>query len=303
MEQTKETAGKTKEEILLESKSLSIPELVVPAYAVGHKTLIMGSPGQAKTSSIPTALLAGHRVFVLFTEPGLGALLKACRLHKVPEDVIANRLHWNYVPPNQGSFADLKQQAKVVNETDEYGKMEAGSKKKYDQLVQVMGVCANFVDQNGISWGAVDDWDASRFLAIDGLSGLSYMTMKLVIGKKATASLQDWGVAQNQLEDFIMQFSNCLCCIAMIAHVELERDEVIGKTMVYPATLGRKLGPKLGRHFNDVVYARFDGRRASWATLDKQADLKASYLAHDTDLPADFGPLVKAWKKEMSVQG
>jgi hypothetical protein len=87
----------------------------------------------------------------------------------------------------------------------------------------------------------------------------------------------------------------------MIAHVELERDEVIGKTMVYPATLGRKLGPKLGRHFNDVVYARFDGRRASWATLDKQADLKASYLSHDTDLPADFGPLVKSWKKEMGV--
>ncbi len=267
----------------------------LPDYAVGPKVLLLGPPGSGKTTAIVTALQAGLKTYVIFTEAGQSALMKALSVHKVSEEEKKN-LFFAYVKPGGSSFKVLKEQADKVNKASEFGKMEGGSRTNYNQLVQVMQLCANFIDQNGVEHGGIDTFKADRAVFIDGLSGLSDMAMKLTIGAKPVPTLQDWGVAIKQVDDFVKQFANIDAMVCVIAHVAMERDEVSGKVLQYPNTLGKQLGPTLGRHFNEVIKTSFDETNgATWATLDKNADLKATYLPHKVGMKADFKQIVDGW--------
>lgn len=267
----------------------------LPSYAVGPKVLLLGAPGAGKTTAIITALKAGLKTYVVFTEAGQSALMKALTVHKVTEEE-KKRLFFAYVKPGGSSFKVLKEQADKVNKAAEFGKMEGGSRTNYNQLVQVMQLCANFVDQNGVEHGGIDTFGADCAVFIDGLSGLSDMAMKLTIGAKPVPTLQDWGVAIKQVDDFVKQFANIDAFVCVIAHVAMERDEVSGKVLQYANTLGKQLGPTLGRHFNEVIMARFDeASGATWATIDKNADLKATYLPHKQGMKADFKQIIDGW--------
>lgn len=275
----------------------NLPSL--PDYATGFKTLVMGPPGSGKTSSIPTLLLQGFEVFVLFTEAGQSNLLKACKLHKVPDDVVKEKLHFAYVKPGANSFKTLVSRGQAILVAEEFGKMSGGKRSEYSQLVEIFKLCANFKDQNSVEYGPIDDWKANRVVVLDGLSGVSNMAMKMTIGNKPCPALQDYLVAMTQVDDFIRQLANLQACFVMIAHLTLEKDEVTGKIRIVPNTVGAKLAPTLGQHFNDVIMTQYKNGKYEWSTEDNQADLKASYLPRRNSLPADFAPLVSGWLETM----
>jgi len=279
---------------------MSVTLDTLPDWAVGPKVLLMGPPGSGKTTAIVTALLAGMKTYVIFTEAGQQSLLKALRVYDVPKELQAN-LFFAYVKPGLSSFKTLKDQADKVNKAAEFGKMEGGSRTSYNQLVKVMELCSNFIDQNGVSHGGIDTFKPNCAVFLDGLSGMSDMAMKLTIGSKPVATLQDWGVAIKQVDDFVKQFANIDAMMTILAHVSMERDEVSGKVLQYPNTLGRQLGPQLGRHFNEVIMAKYtETEKSTWTTIDTNADLKASFLPHKKGMKADFRPLVEASLLTMS---
>lgn len=268
--------------------------------ALGFNTLLMGMPGSGKTSAIATLLRSGLEVFVAFTEQGVGNLKKACRLHGCTPDEL-ERLHYAYISPSRGSFAQLQKSAKDVLSAPEFGKMPAGNRRDHDQFVQLLALMADFVDQNGESFGAVDSWDASRALVVDGLSGLNDMCMGLVAGAKPVKTLQDWGVAIDQLDKYIKQLCNCDCCFVLLSHLEQEKDEISGRMVVTASALGRKLGTSIGRHFQDVILAERKGQDFIWSTDSNKVELKFSYLDNKAGLPATFEPLVASWLEEMGA--
>lgn len=272
-----------------------LPEL--PDYAVGFKTLLMGSPGTGKTSAIPTLLLAGFEVFCIFMENGMSNLMKACRFHGVPEDVIKERLHFAYVKPGAASFKSLVKRGEAILIAEEFGKMGGGKRSEYNQLVEVFKVCANYVDQNGTVYGPIDEFKANCVVVFDGLSGISNMAMKMTIGNKPCPGLQDYLVSMTQVDDFVRQMANIDAAVVLIAHLTLERDEVSGKIQIVPSTVGAKLAPTLGQHFNDVIRTEYVTGQYVWSTDDSQAELKASNLPRRKGMKADFGPLVEAWLK------
>lgn len=279
---------------------MSVTLANLPEWAVGPKVLLMGPPGSGKTTSIVTALKAGMKVYVVFTEAGQQALMKSLTVHKVTEEE-KKRLFFCYVKPGASSFKTLKEQADKVNKSMEFGKMEGGVRTSYNQLVKVMELCANFIDQNGVVHGSIENFKADCAVFVDGLSGLSDMAMKLTIGAKPVATLQDWGVAIKQVDDFMQQFANIDAMVCVLAHVAMERDEVTGKIQQYANTLGKQLGPKLGRHFGEVILTSFkEAEGPRWATIDTGADLKATFLPHKKGLAADFKPLIDAWLGSMS---
>ncbi len=190
--------------------------LTLPPSALGFNSLVMGMPGSGKTTLICTLAQAGLEVFIAFTEQGVGNLKKAMDVHKLsPEE--RSRIHWSYIKPSSGTFAQLGKGAKDILSAPEFGKMASGSRKDHDQFIQLLGVLGDFTDQNGTSYGAVDDWDASRVLVIDGLSGLNDMCMGLVAGAKPVKTLQDWGVAIDQLDKFIKTCCNMTACFVLLA--------------------------------------------------------------------------------------
>lgn len=275
-------------------------QLNLNADALGFNFLLMGAPGSGKTTEIVTLAQAGLEVFIVFTEQGVGNLKKAMEVHNLTEEE-RSRIHWTYVSPTKGSFSSLLKGAKAIQSAPEFGKMPAGNRKDHSQFVDMLTVCANFIDQNGVEYGAVDEWDASRVFIIDGMSGTSDMCMGMVAGDKPVKTLQDWGVAIDQLDKFVKQCANTTCCFGLLAHLEQEKDEITGRMVVTASTLGRKLGTTIGRHFQDVILADKARGKYILSTDDARIQLKHSFLKEQNALPATLVPMVESWKKENSA--
>lgn len=270
----------------------------MPDWLLGFKTILMGLPGAGKTSSIPSLLKMGFKVYCAFTEPGVGALNKAMTLWKLSDEE-RSRLFFAFIKPGVDTFKILKEGATSVMNATEFGKIDGGSRAKYNQLIQLMNLLENFKDHNGVEHGAVSDFDTTSVLVIDGLSGLNKMCMDLVVGPKPTKTLQDWGVAIDQLDKFQQQGANLRCPFILLSHCAMEQEEVTGKILVTLKALGRQLGPSMTFWYNDFIYAK-QGADAKffWSTVDKNCQLKATYLPHNAELPADFRPLVCGWLDE-----
>lgn len=277
-------------------------ELNLSPLALGFNTLILSAPGGGKTTSLVTAAKAGLDVFVAFTEQGVANLKKAMDVHKLDDESRA-RIHWAYISPARGSFAKLLKGATEVNRATEFGKMVAGNRRDHSQFMDLLRVCSNFIDQGGFEFGAVDDFPATSVFAIDGMSGLNDMCMSLVIGDKPVKTLQDWGVAIDQLDKFVKQCANMTCCFILLSHMEQEKDEATGRFVVTTSTLGRKLGQTIGRHFQDIIFASTAKGKYNWATEDSRIELKHSFLQRSSSLPPTFEPLVEAWLKENEHEG
>lgn len=267
-----------------------------PDWVLGFKTIVMGAPGSGKTSALATLLKMGFKVYVLFTEQGVGNLLKACRREGcTPEDM--KRLYYAYIPPGGTSFEALAKGAKAVNEAPEFGKMsnDTADRKKYGQLIQCMKLCNNFVDQHGVDHGGIEAFGPDCVFALDGMSNLARMAMQMTVGAKPVKTLQDWGVAIESLENFENQITTIKASFVLLAHVEKETDEVTQKIYITIATLGNKYPLRIGRNYHDVVYAEQKAGVFSWATTARDCQLKGTYLPIVDKLNPDFKPLVCQW--------
>jgi len=272
-----------------------------PDWVMGFKTILMGMPGSGKTTSLVTLAQMGFDVFVAFTEPGIGNLNKAMMLAKLTEEE-RKRIHFAYIKPGVESFSKLKVGASAVNAAAEFGKMESGSRRDFQQLIQLMNLFENFIDQNGVEFGPVDKWGCNRVLALDGMSGLAKMAMDLTVGAKPTKTLQDWGVAIDQLDKFQLQCANIRVPFVLLSHLSREQEEVTGKTITTLKALGKQLPTSMPFAYNDFIMATQDGTgKFKWKTIDPNCQLKATYLPHSGDLDPDFKPLVMGWLKEQAL--
>jgi hypothetical protein len=256
----------------------------------------MGAPGSGKTTAVATMLKMGFKVFVLFTEQGIGNLLKACRYHGCTEEDMT-RLFYAYIPPGGTSFEALAKGAKAVNEASEFGKMDNSTmdRKKYGQLIQCMKLCNNFVDQHGHDHGSIEDLGCDSVFVVDGMSNLARMAMQLTVGAKPVKTLQDWGVAIESLENFENQITTIKAPFILLAHIERETDEVTQKIFVTIATLGNKYPLRIGRNYHDVILAENTKGEFTWATTSRDCQLKGTYLPIADKMQADFRPLVCQW--------
>lgn len=257
----------------------------------GVKEMLCGATGSGKTHAIRTLVEAGLEVFVLFTEPGMEVLA----------DVPSDKLHWHYIPPASPDFADMITSAEKINTMsfEMLTKLPDINKKKYHEFVDVLVCLSNFTDdRTGQTYGAVDDWDSSRVLVLDSLTGLSLMAMNLVTGSKPVKSLADWGVAIDNLERLLVKLCvDTKCHFVLISHLERETDEITGGTSLMASTLGRKLAPKLPRYFSDVIHVVRRADKFLWSTVTTNVDLKARNIKLADNLAPSFVPIIEAWRK------
>ena len=274
------------------------PKLESPA------TLLIGDTGTGKTHSLVTYIEAGVELFVLITEPrGIDTLLKACQ----EKNLSTSKLHWAYVPPATESWGPMSDLVKRVNTSsyEDLAKIKIGlGKDKCQQLYEILHNFQDFKDAHtGQSFGDVTTWGPDRCLAIDSLSGLSLITWQNTVGLKPTAAPGEWGVAMNVIEQLILKLSSDVQChFVVTAHAERETDELTGANKTMAGTLGKKLAPKLGRFFSEVVMAKRtrDGQFV-WDTQDPTAALKSRFLGYSSTLDPSFVPLVKAHKSRMEA--
>lgn len=263
----------------------------------GPKVLLIGGTGSGKTFSLRTLLQVPgiRKLAVVFTEPGMETLA----------DVPPEKLAWNYIRPATADWDTVISQLKKINTLsfDALTKVQDMDKRQYTQFIDLYGVLANFVDQRtGEVLGPVDSWGTDMALAIDSLSGVNMMAMKLVTGGKPVKSQADWQVAMDNVEQLLTKLTTDVHCpVVMIGHQEREVDEISGGSQVMVSTLGRKLAPRVPRFFSDCIQAKREGDKFTWSTATSNADLKARNLPIRDGLPPSFVPLFKSWQERGGV--
>lgn len=268
----------------------------------GFNTVLMGPAGTGKTTSIATLVEAGVEVFYLQLEPGLESLIGYWKDKgkEVPEN-----LHWHTVKAPQALFTELIDAARKVNTLtlDSLAKVQDPHRSKHNQFIYLLEAMNNFkCDRTGKTYGSVGTWGPGRALVIDGLTGINNAAMKLTVGGKPVRSQSDWQIAQTQIENLLRPLTdNALCHFILIAHVDREKDEVMGGIKIMPSTLGKALAPKIPAMFSDVILTTRNGTKWTWDTASALADVKARNLPIKSDNEQDFGLILKTWRNRMSA--
>lgn len=272
--------------------------------------LQIGPAGSGKTSAIATQLLAGLEVFVIITEPdGASSLIDAAERLKAPID----RLHWTTCLPASAGWKGLEDMVGKISSMDQKGLADVkdmGKADFRDAAMRFLGMLKDFYCQRtGQNYGSFTQWDDTRSLNIDSLTGWSHIGWGTTVGYKPTANPGEWGIAQNFIANLLLKIQNDRqCFFSLTAHPEKEMDEMIGVKKIMVSTIGAKLAPKVPTFFSEVVQSkRFTdttGRvQFLWSNSEIGMDLKNRSLPISSTLSPDFRPIVEAYRRKKALVG
>lgn len=276
------------------------------ADLTGVKELLIGPSGTGKTFAISTAVkwaaANNSEVFVLFTEHGLETLVGvwADKGEKLPDC-----LHWHNAHAKPISLAGLMTAADNVGKLsyESITKLVDGSRSLNNAFLQILTACSNFKDdRTGKEFGPVDSWKPDRIFVIDSLTELSNAAMKMVIGSKPTASQPDYGVAQNNLMNFLrLCTQGCNCHFILTGHVSRETDMVLGGTKLMVRAIGTAIAGDIPPLFSDVIYSYREGTAFYWDTSAANVDVKTRNLPIQAKLQPDFAQVLDKWKSRANL--
>lgn len=292
------------------TKAGTVPYNPSPLHApragiLAPKTLLMGAPGTGKTWSITTLVEAGIEVFCLITEPnGLANLLSAMRTRKLD----MNKLHWHYIPPLAADYGSLETMLKTVSAQSYAAIADLKSGIAKDKCTGAMDFMKNiqnfYCERTKQYYGDATEWGYDRALVIDSLSGLNMLAQQLTVGLKPTMHQGEWNVAMN-VEDMLINklTSDMAAYFVMLCHIDRATNEATQQTLITPAALGSKLGPRVGKFFSEVVLAKRTGDKFTWSTLEMTADVKQSALPIKSDLAPSFKLVVDTFEATLKQIG
>jgi hypothetical protein len=269
----------------------------------GVNVLLEGPSGTGKTHIVGTLADAGIEVFFLALESGYESLAGYWTDKGKP---IPPNVHWHKVSAPNASFKAMIDSATKINTLplDALSRLADPGRSQHNQFIKVLEALNDFPDdRTGLKFGAVDSWDQSRAIVVDGMTGISNAALSLVVGGKPVRSQADWGMAQNTVEPLIrMLCDNCKCHFVLLAHVERETDMVLGGVKLMTSTLGKALAPKIPAMFSDVILTVRNGDKWSWDTASTLADVKTRNLPIRGDITPGFGQIIEKWKSRQKEQ-
>lgn len=273
----------------------------------GPKILLEGPTGTGKTYSLGTlgdwAERNGKQMFVLGLDQGIEAMF-GYWTDPPPRGkgtAIPPCVHWQQLLTAQIS---LKRQLAAVKKVGEmsYATLcklidnERGGVN--NPFWTILAACSKPVsDRDGTEFPSVDLWDNSMIFCIDGLTELSNAAMKMQIGSNPTADRPDYGVAQNNLMNFLR-----LCAqgsrytFVLISHISKELNEISNASTITVNTIGRAIAPEIPPMFSDVILTVRQGTEFSWDTAAYGVDTKTRSLGYRSKIEPDFGQIMDLWK-------
>lgn len=120
--------------------------------------------------------------------------------------------------------------------------------------------------------------------------------MKMVIGNKPTASPSDYGVAQNNLMNFLRLCTQGIASTFIItAHVDRQTDEITGGIKLMTKAIGKAMANDIPQLFSDVIYAVREGTNWYWDTAAGNVDVKTRSLPISSKIKPDFAQIMDKW--------
>lgn len=283
------------------SAAPSLPAVPTPTL-MGPKVLLIGPAGTGKTHSLATAVEWAEKnkreVFALFTENGLETLLGYWRDKGQP---VPACLHYHSTITRPISLTSLMKAADNVGKLsyESVTKMVDPDRGNNNAFYKILAACSDFPDdRTGKKFGPVDSWGTDKIFLLDSLTELSNAAMKMVIGNKPTASMPDYGVAQNNLMNFIRLCTQGITCpFLLTGHVSREKDEISGSVKIMVQSIGSALSPQIPTLFSDVIYTVREADKFYWDTAAYGVDTKTRSLGYRSKIDPNFAPILDLWLK------
>jgi archaellum biogenesis ATPase FlaH len=267
----------------------------------GIKVLLEGPSGTGKTYAIGPlvewAVANQKEVFVLFTENGLETLLGYWTDKGKP---IPDNLHWRTLNTKPLGLKSLIDAADKVGKMtyESLTKLQDATRSQNNAFHTILMTCADFPDdRTGQTFGSVDSWDNNRIFVIDSLSELANASMKMVIGNKPTAAPPDYGIAQNNLMNFLrLLTTGCQCHFILTAHVDRIKDDITGGIRLMTKAIGQAISGDIPPLFSDVIFTVREGTDFSWDTASMNVDVKTRSLPIAAKQRPDFSVIMNKWQ-------
>ena len=285
----------------------SPPGVNLPAADVkgltGPKVCLMGLGGTGKTYALGTladwAAANQFELAILFTENGLESFLGYFRDagREPPAGVF-----WHQQVTRPIALKTLMLTAENVGKLS----YEALAKSidpnrggESNAFWKILQSCSNFIDdRTGKTLGPIDAFPRTRIFAMDSLTETANAAMKMQIGSRPMASPGDYGVAQNNLMNFLRLATQGMeCPFVMTAHVDRETDAVTQSTKVMIKAIGKALATEIPTLFSDVIYTTREADKWYWDLAAYGVDVNSRSLPYRSKLAPDFGQIFDIWKK------
>lgn len=270
---------------------------------VGPKVCLMGLGGTGKTYALGTLAdwceRAGFELAILFTENGLESFLGYYRdKNREPPACV----YWHQQNTRPISLKAL------MSTADNVGKLsyEALAKSvdsnrggENNAFWKILQSCSNFKDdRTGKVLGPIDEFPVKRVFAMDSLTETANAAMKMQIGSRPMASPGDYGVAQNNLMNFLRLCTQGINSpFVMTAHVDRETDGVTQTTKIMIKAIGKALATEIPTLFSDIIYTTREADKFWWDTAAYGVDTKTRSLGYKSKITPDFAQIMDVWAK------
>lgn len=268
--------------------------------------LIQGEVGTGKTRCLMTALSeytdeqgevkrgAGQAVFLLSLEPGAESTLglNTCR------HLGSSGIHLHYIQPLALSWSQFTKYMTTINSMSLDKALEVGdpNKRQCTQMIELLNACGEFTcDICGTNFGDAGEWDDTRTLALDGMTGLTTVARHLCVGLKPILSRPEYNPVMGAIEGFLQLFwGGTKCNAVLLAHVDREVNPVTGISGITMSTIGQKLAPRIAKMPDEIITSdRDDSGRFVWRTEVTGTITKVRKLPRANLLQPDFTQLFK----------
>jgi hypothetical protein len=200
------------------------------------KLLLFGNSGVGKTGALGTLAAAGYRLFVFDFDNGLDILLDP----KVLAPEFRKNVYYKLLQdkPAVAGNALVPQATAWKAFTSSLSNWKEGTE----------------------SMGGFNTWGEKDVIVIDSITLLSdaAFTEALAIGGRLgqRPQIQDYGAAVENIQAVfeLLYSSHCKANVVVTSHLAIAADDFSGgANKALASVLGKKLGPKLPRYFNNVV--------------------------------------------------
>ena len=208
------------------------------------KLLLMGNHGAGKTGSLVSLAQAGYNLRILDTDAGL--------------DVISSLARDDPRYAQAASHIDYETFTDTMKSIG--GKLAPGKATVWQNAMKLLD---NWKTDSA-DYGPLTSWTSQDVLVIDSLSSLSKAALNFILAMNARIGQKphqsDWYDGQLLVEGFLEKLAddNVKTNVVVLAHITFIGEES-GPQQGYPNTLGSKLPPKVGRHFNSMLMMKSSG--------------------------------------------
>lgn len=267
----------------------------------GPNILLLGESGVGKTYSLGTLVdwcqSRSKEVFVLFTENSLEPLLGYWKDRKLE---IPSCFHWHQMNTRPLPLSSL------LNAANQVGTLSYESITKLvdpqrggenNAFWKILSACSDFPDdRTGKKFGSVDKFGLDKVFVIDSFTETSNAAAKMVIGSKPTMAPPEYGVAQNNIMNFLRLCTQGInCTFVMTAHPAKDKDEISGSVKTTIKTVGTAIQSEIPPLFSDMIWCVREGNEFWWDTAAYGVVTKTRSLGYRAKIKPDFAQILDLW--------